>query len=200
MAQLGVPGGVVFPDVVMGVKPAEIVLFGDSLTFAQIGVNVLQNLLGTGWSIRNSGISGNTTAMMRARFTLDAQDSSYVILWGGINDLIADRISADIETDLQAMYSEAKAAGKTVVGLTITPFKNHAVWSAARQAECDLVNAWILGAAIDIDYRLNAFALLENPAVADTLLPFYSGDWLHLSADGYSLIQYFEQSQIMWVP
>lgn len=167
------------------VSKYAIVAMGDSLTQSGGYQARLSALLGSGWFIRNEGISGNTVAAMLARFaSVTARgDVNYVIVWGGINDIARDVSAATIQDDLQAMFTAAQAAGVKVVSVNITPFKTSADWSAPRQAVADAVNAWLASGATGIDHRVDAFALFEDPAAADTLrASFDSGDGLHISA------------------
>lgn len=162
---------------------------GDSLTSDGTYVARLLSRLGAGWAVRNCGISGNTTTQMLARLqthVLNAGDGELIVVLGGINDIAADASAATIESNLQAIYTAAAAAGLTVIACTITPFKTSASWSSGRQTVLDAVNTWILNTATGVDYRIDTFEALEDGS-SDTLVGAYdSGDHLHLSAAGYN--------------
>jgi len=98
---------------------------------------------------------------------------------GRYNDVIADIAAATIESNLQAIYTALSTAGFTVVSINITPFKGYASWTAGRQTVLDSVNTWISATAIDVDYKLDLYAQLEDPGNADYLLAAYD------SGDGY---------------
>jgi len=164
---------------------------GDSLTFAGKYEAQLISNLGSDWESVNVGVGGETTAQMRARFSRDVLqsfDCEYVVILGGINDIIADRSAADIQTDLQAMYTAAAAAFPTikVVACTITPFKGNAYWTSGRQTVLDAVNSWIMATATGVNYKVDSYTALEDPSAPDYLLAAYaSADLLHLSNAGY---------------
>jgi lysophospholipase L1-like esterase len=183
-------------------SPTWITFEGDSLTSDGTYVDKVISLLGNTWYKNNRGTGGETTAQMLASFGRQVimYDAPYVVIWGGINDITDDVAAVDIETNLQAMYTAAHNAGIKVVAVTISPFKGHGDWTAGRQVELDAVNTWINGAAINIDYIIDAFALLEDPGTPDTLLAAYdSGDHLHLSTAGYELIGQNIYDDVVWV-
>jgi lysophospholipase L1-like esterase len=177
---------------------------GDSISNGALGVgyqNKLRKLLGDGYATIDLGVSGNTTAQMRARFAqhLASFAPAYTVVLGGGNDLMASRTAAQVQTDLQAMYTAAHNAGAIVVAVTMTPWKNAANWSAARQTDTDTINAWILNTATDVDYRVDAYTALEDPGAPDTLLAANdSGDHLHPSATGYTLLGTTIYNGVTW--
>jgi lysophospholipase L1-like esterase len=157
---------------------------GDSLTAAGTYETYLGQILGGNWSITNAGVGQNRTDQMLARFTPGT--ATYVIIWGGVNDIAQDVAEATIESNLQAMYTAAHNAGAIVVSINITPWNNSEAWSEARQTVTDNVNTWIAATATDVDYKIDAYTLLES---SDALIPGYdSGDHIHLSNAGYSVV------------
>jgi lysophospholipase L1-like esterase len=167
----------------------NIYTIGDSLTYFKERNGGLNALLGDLWILHNCGIASNSTTQMRARFTaaiITSGDADYVIIWGGINDINNGDSAATIEANLQSMYSEAHNSGAVVVAINITPWNGLA---AGKQTILDNVNTWIANTAINIDYKIDAYTLLEDPDSADHLLAGYnSGDGLHLSATGYNVV------------
>lgn len=172
----------------------QIYCLGDSLTFGtgsgDMGmVDRLRVLLGNVWKVNNNGIAGNNTAQMLARLQTDIlsyENAEYVFVWGGINDVYQDVPVATTEANLQAIYTAIAATGAKVVSLNVTPSKSSATWTAGRQVATDAINAWIAGTATGIDYKIDVYTLVEDPATPDTLLPLYdAGDGLHLQQDGY---------------
>ena len=179
------------PSVYRGHK---VYCFGDSLTYGTGSGDrnypqKLQDLLGYTYEIVNEGVAGNTTAQLLARLNtdiLDNDDAEFVVVWGGINDIYQDISVTTTEANLQAIYTAISDAGAKVISINISPTKSNVDWTAARQTAIDALNAWISGVATDIDYKVDAYALLEDPATPDTLLASYdSGDGLHLSQTGY---------------
>ena len=167
----------------------QVYAIGDSLTYGGVYLSRLSTLLGAQWGVINRGISGDTIAGMLARLNAEVTtsgDAEYLIVTGGINSPIAGHDAATIQAELQSIYTEAHNAGIKVIAGTITPFKTSAWWTADRQAVVEAVNTWILNTAINVDYKIDLYAALEDPSVPDTLLPAYaSADWLHPSTAGY---------------
>jgi len=193
----------------------KIYAIGDSLTDSYQAK--LANLLGhsckvvmnssadSSCEIIYKGLRGNVTAQMLVRFQneiLTKGDAKYIIIWGGINDIGSG--SATIETtksNLQSMYTKAHDAGIKVITINISPFKDSTVWnwSQEKQGSIDAVNSWIANQAVDIDYKIDAYALLEDKNKADTLLLKYDySDHLHLNSDGQDLIGSAVYSAVDW--
>ena len=163
----------------------------------------LLTALGSNYYVIERGVGSNTTTQMLARLNSNVIDTgaAYAVVWGGVNDIAADVSAVDIEANLQTIYTNCHNAGIKVVAVTITPYKGSATWSAARQLVCDDVNAWIANTAIDVDYVIDMWTLLEDPAAADTLLAAYdSGDHIHLSATGYNLVASTLNSLVPFAP
>ncbi|KKP94780.1 MAG: Lipolytic protein G-D-S-L family [Candidatus Moranbacteria bacterium GW2011_GWD2_36_12] len=154
----------------------QIYSMGDSLSNNTYETS-LETLLGTSWNVNSYGVGGNTTTQMLARFSSDVvvADAEYVVVLGGINDVLASISAATIESNLQAMYTAAHNNGSKVVAVTITPFKTHTSWTSGFQTVVDTVNTWIMNTATDVDYKIDAYSALENPSVPDTLLASYDG-------------------------
>ena len=189
----------------------KVYLMGNSLTGAsgQYG-DTLQELLGNEWDVVWKGVSGNTTIQMLSRFQddiIEPGDAAYVVILGGVNDIAGNTWeegyrALDIQNRLQQMYTMAHNAGIKVVGLTVTPFCGDDGWpscgTTAREIQ-DSVNTWIMNTAINIDYRINSFDSLEDPANPYILLPLYnSGDSIHLSEDGYNYLGYLVYDGVTW--
>lgn len=181
---------------IYSIKPSQQSTFltmGDSLTNAGLyQARIVYNQSNI-WGFVNAGVSGNNTTQMLARFSTDilayANAGEYCIIWGGINDLAQDVPLATIQSNLQAMYDQAKAAGLIVISNNISPWKGSAYWTSGRQAQQDLLNAWIATTATNVDYKIDVFNTLVDPSVANTLLPAYnSGDNIHLSTAGYNAV------------
>jgi len=197
--------GVKFPtvDAINGEFPKtnSIYALGNSLTSDGRYETQLQTNLGTTWTVVNKGIAGATSTQIAYRLktdVIDNQDAKYVIILAGINDVNQDVSSTTIKANLQAMYTEAFNAGIKVVAVTLLPFKTGPSYTVPRQAVLDDVNAWILATAINVDYKINAFPILEDPANPDALLPAYSGDGLHLSSLGYQTLANYIYSNVTW--
>ena len=167
--------------------PDTVYFMGDSLTADGTYPNQVGLLLGNLYGISNKGIGGQNTTQMLARFATDITnhaDCKYVVIFGGTNDIAGSSV-ATIESNLQAMYTVAHNAGIKVVALTITPRG----YTGQNQTNLLAVNAWILNAAINIDYKIDAYTLLNDPNNTGNLNFYYdSGDHLHLNSYGYTLL------------
>jgi hypothetical protein len=148
--------------------------------------NVLKGLGNGQWIWVDQGMSGNTTAMMLARFPADMVGRGYTdaCIMGGINDILFfDLPVATVLANLSAMYALAVADGMTVRALTLTPAKNNTFgnWTAPKQVKIDAVNAAIL-ALYDpnITTAINVYTPLEDPFVPNQGKPsLYEADLLH---------------------
>lgn len=182
----------------------KIYCMGDSLTYNNVYETQLENDVGGWWTTVNKGISSETSAQMLARFNTDIispGDAKYVVIWGAINSVMQDVTATSIEADLQAMYTMAHNAGIKVVAVNMSPFKGTAEWSAGRQAVLDGVNAWIAATAINVDYVIDVYSVLEDPGVPDTLLAAYDdGGHLHLTIAGYYAVGRAVYSGTTWTP
>jgi lysophospholipase L1-like esterase len=168
----------------------KVVCMGDSLTYGYLTEHnfeeyLLADLAGD-WTVTNKGHSGHTTGQMLDRFADDvvALAPGAVTIWGGINDILQGDSTSTIESNLAAMYLAAHNAGIKVIALTISPFYDYA-WNQGRQDKLDAVNAWIEALPSNVDYVVDAWTVLVDPNVTNTLLPAYSyGDGLHIIAAG----------------
>jgi len=184
----------------------QIYSIGDSLTaFNTVNyayLNNLLSLLGNKWNGNNFGVGGNYTAQMLARFNNDVLsnfDAEYVIIWGGIVDVIYYVDNTVIESNLQAMYTAAHNAGLKVVALTLCPFKGSSGYTPDRLTNLQTINNWIKNTATGIDYIIDTYPVLVDPATSDTLLPAYDyGDHLHLSAVGLDAVGSAIYSGVAW--
>jgi lysophospholipase L1-like esterase len=179
--------------------PTKIYCMGDSLTLAGVYESELIKLLGPGWVAVEKGKSGDSTPGMLARFQTDViayGDASYVIIWGGTNDIRWLTIE-ETETNLQAMYTLAHNAGIKVVAVTIPPQNSE---SALNKIKIITINSWIQNTAINRDYVADAYAATDDPANPGNFLPAYdSGDHVHLSYAGYAKVARTIYDAVTWV-
>jgi lysophospholipase L1-like esterase len=178
---------------------SRIYTLGDSETASGYYQSKLSLLLPSTWKIVNNGIAGNNTTQMLARLSsdiLNIGDAEYVIVMGGINDVYQDVSAATIESNLQTIYTAIHATGAKVVALTLTPSQ---YCSAPRQAVVDAVKTWILNTATNVDYRINAYTLLEDPSAANNLLATYdSGDHIHFNQAGGNALGQAVYDAVVW--
>lgn len=176
-----------------------IIGLGDSLTYGYpydttgSYLVTLQTLLGSSYATVNKGIIAEQTTTMVTRFQSDVINAmpEYVIIWGGTNDLIHSTdttVINSVESNLQTMYTSAKSVGIRVIALTIPPFKGYTAWTETKGSCLTTINSWI-ATAQNVDYVIDTYALLNDPANSGTLLAIYdSGDHVHLNSAGYTAI------------
>jgi lysophospholipase L1-like esterase len=148
----------------------------------------LQSALGDNYTVTNLGVDGETTAQILSRFSTAMSGASYVVVWGGTNDLTYYPVSMT-ESNLQSMYTMAHNAGIKVVAMYLTPYEGFGNWSASKANKILVINNWISTQATNIDYIVNTYDTVCNPDNTFYLLPTYnSGDYMHMSNTGYSAI------------
>jgi lysophospholipase L1-like esterase len=141
--------------------------------------------------VLNEGISGNklltdgSGVSALARFDRDvlAQPNvKTVILLEGINDLSGGATPDQVIAADEQLAARAHAAGKCIVGATLTPFGTS---SATEQAAVVTVNNFIRSSP-DFDGVVDFNKAVADPANPNQMLPaFNSGDGLHPNDAGY---------------
>jgi lysophospholipase L1-like esterase len=151
----------------------------------------------------NFGKGGDMVNQMRRRFEreilpqIKSQDIDTLLVYGGVNDLYSDltagRTNDRIESDLSAIYQQAKQAGLTVVAVTVSPWGGFSkYWNPRRGENTRLLNSWILGqvARGPVDRAVDSFAPLSC-GNRDVLCPEYetpSHDGLHPGQNGHTIL------------
>jgi len=137
------------------------------------------------WRVLNRGVNGERSDQIRARFARDVVHVApqVVIVIGGVNDVYQGRSAAAVESELEAMFIAACAAGIPVVAGSIIPYDTATADANARMHE---VNAWIRGYSAshprDVIF-CDTRTAVAAPGAPDRLAS--SPDGLHPSADGY---------------
>lgn len=148
-----------------------------------------------GRPVVNAGIGGNRVLLpggygptLAARFgsdVLDRSGASTLVLFAGTNDVSAGVRAADLISQLDSFCAQAHKAGLKVVLVTLAPAAHRL---PQREVVRNEVNRWIRTTSA-ADARLDADALLRDPAAPDRLLASYDlGDGLHLSAFGHRVL------------
>ncbi len=118
---------------------------------------------------------------------------THVIVFGGVNDLYSDvsgqRTMDKITADLTLMYTAARAAGLSVVAITVAPWGGFRHHSKKREGDTRELNHW-LGTqkkAGLVDFVIDSRPVLTcgNPT---RLCPRYEvgfNDGLHFGAEGH---------------
>jgi alpha-L-fucosidase len=150
---------------------ANIAFIGDSITYR--------------WSLptTNYGISGNTTAQIRARYAGDVLGHGYkaVVILGGTNDILhrtlpLNEAIAQAVVNLQAMASEAEANNIHVVLCEIPPINT-------LDSEVVELNLAIIALAKEHNYPLVDY---YTPMAGH---PGYFIDGVHPNDEGYAVMQ-----------
>ena len=134
----------------------------------------------------NKGVCGDLTVDMLERFGKDVveQQPAYVIILGGTNDVGWNLDSSIIVRNLKAMYDLAKSNRIEPVACAVPSILGFDDLIPARLHLNDLVQD-------EAERREIQFIdLFSATAEADTnrLLERYSGDGIHLNAEGYQML------------
>jgi len=186
------------------IKKHQIYWMGDSQTANGVAVRTLDTLLGSNWWVNNKGVQGERTDNFLSRFVTDVtshKDAEYAVILGGINDVIFSYPATTTEANLQSMYNQAHAAQLKVIAVTLLPFKGNVNWTLARQAKVDSVNAWIKTSATNVDYRIDAYSIFNDPANPGMMKAIYYGtspDYLHPNLLGYKVLGQTVYNGVTW--
>jgi lysophospholipase L1-like esterase len=183
----------------MSAKPI-IAALGDSLTVGEHAdgaplhnhpwPELLDVLLFPATGVGQFGLGGDTIAGMQTRynsFVKKAGAFKYLILWGGVNDIIADTLGSTVWTAMQTLVDGAIADGLSVV-LVLTPgFGSYSGWTNSRQTQLNNLRTLMLaktGVKL-VDLYQPYPTGLNNPLVLNALSPLVAfSDGLHINPDG----------------
>lgn len=187
-----------------------VVCFGDSLTAgfqsptrehphgeATPYGDWVQASLGPAAKVRISGVCGELTGDMVARFRRDvlAHRPFCAVILGGTNDLGWNVSIEEIVRNLVTMYEQTLAGGGIPLPVTVPSIRLEGsdtregrAWSAGHLARRRHLNGLIQAYATS--KQLAFVDLFTETAEADTLelAPHYSNDGLHLTTAGYRLL------------
>jgi lysophospholipase L1-like esterase len=151
---------------------------------------------GPSLGVADEGISGNeitangagVSALTRLNRDVLAQPGlTTVIYLEGINDIgngVATSADQLISAD-QQIIDQVHAAGKKIIGATLTPFAGAAYYSDAKEQIREQLNNWIRTSGA-FDGVVDFDATTRDPNNPTTFLPAYdSGDHLHPNDAGY---------------
>ena len=196
----------------------HLICFGDSLTagYQSSGFGVaasvdtpyggfLQSWLGSRGKVSVSGICGEVTREMKARFHRDVigHHPSAVVILGGTNDLGCGVAPSSIMKNLEDLYRQALNADIRAVGVTVPSIyvEDEALkesdemsesvapqlpeWMQSHIAHRRTLNRMILETCRGL--KMSCVDLFKGTAEGPhgLLAPVYSNDGLHLSALGY---------------
>lgn len=110
------------------------------------------DLKGREIAVTSRGVTGANISDITAQLTSALAETTYttgVAPWtvciaeGGINDILAGRTLAQMQTDKLAQIAAIEAAGMLPVLVGITAWDGNASWSSGRQAVTDGYNSWL---------------------------------------------------------
>ena len=136
--------------------------------------------------VANAGVSGNTSAMMLARFDTDVtpHHPDLVPILAGVNDINGSVPLATFQANIIAIIAKVKAIGARPVLCTITPGAPGAVGLAR-----SVWNAWLRGyAASQRIILVDFYSALVDPATGNYLAAYSSGDNVHPREAGYAIM------------
>ena len=143
-----------------------------------------------------SGGLGPTLLTRYKRDAIDQPGVKWVMIFEGVNDIGGGANSAGTQTSIgdrliQAftqIAADAKKAGYTTIGGTITPFGGNSYQGTEREKTRKRVNKWILESKT-FDYTVDIAGMIANKGNDQQLDAKYnSGDGLHPNVAGYQAI------------
>lgn len=157
---------------------------------------VLRTLLGPSYEVTNFGVGGQRIDQMTADFnnqvgnTWSYRSRNIYVAWEFANSIVT-KTSADAQADFTALCNTARAAGYTVVALSITGSAGQTADWQTRRTEC---NAWLRDPARlvanggIIDALCDIAARPEFSPAGAVLNPTYYSDYIHLTEAGNIIV------------
>ncbi|KAI1760007.1 SGNH hydrolase [Hypoxylon sp. FL1150] len=200
---------------------AALVILGDSITDGRGSTDNANNrwpdlLLArmqqegiTNIAVCNQAAGGNTVLtgglgppliQRYQRDLLTTAGVKYALIFEGVNDIgsastdsgTQTRIGSSLQSSFKIIATDAKAAGLTVIGATITPFggNGQSYSNPTRDQTRQIVNKWILGGGDgSFDETIDFAAIVADHSNGTNLDTQYDGgDHLHLNVMGYQAI------------
>jgi lysophospholipase L1-like esterase len=136
-------------------------------------------------TFKNSGMNGDTTRGMLERLDAHVFSSKpdYVIVWGGINDLMMLRPPEEAFANLAKIYEKARDAGVRVIACTLTPIMNYNEVKRRIIELNDMIKRYCDPHGIPVADLFKATA--DN---SGELREAFSSDGVHLSNAGYQRV------------
>ncbi len=178
---------------------APVVFIGDSIMAgagAPVGGSIEQQFSSlTGATVRNSGVSGNTTSQIAARFTTDVLNfhPQMVVIEGGVNDLASGSVSKEtFLANWTTMLDAAQASSDItkIVVLKILPWTNgnnaalmkRDDWNASLT---DLASRYSKAVVVDASAAVGQFRAGGTPGNLWDMQAAYKADNVHFNAQGH---------------
>jgi len=187
-----------------------IALIGDSTMEGNSGAVDFLNLNGreiSTWlggilnvNVFNRANGGETTAAMDARWATDitplAVNSKYVIIQGGLNDIMTSRPLADIKTSISSMNTKALADGLIPVFFTCTPAVAISA-DAGKEADRLALNLWLKRTYVNV---IDIAAVISDPVTYSLIRDDdnWYGDGLHYGQNAKKAVAKFVSEWNGW--
>jgi hypothetical protein len=147
----------------------------------------------TGTRLATDNVNG---VSMRSHFDSDIDGRGYygMVLWGGVNDVLADADGADIYDDYKALVDDALAQGMKVIAVITSPSAGYTGgWSSNRQTALETFRSLVLsnlasGYSDDLAV-VDLYDLMGDPDAPTFLDERWKGvadDGLHHGEDGHT--------------
>jgi len=168
------------------VHPHCIVCVGDSITEGCADPHNwpyhLKSRLDGDWNVLNQGVGGAFTGYLLGRIDIALElNPQFVIIMGGINDLLNGKAAELIQMNLGAICARVESYGSLPILCTITP-------TADYLAQLADLNTWIIEYAHRKAYALIDFYAVinneSNPGRSNPALVLWDGT--HPNAAGYA--------------
>ncbi|MBI5072117.1 hypothetical protein HZB93_04510 [Candidatus Falkowbacteria bacterium] len=169
----------------------KIAVIGDSITAETPGYqNYLRDHC-SGKTLEFFALRGQQTSWMLDQFRDNVKGKGFngLIILGGVNDFSSGRTAAQAQSNLNTLYTEAKADGIKVTAITVLPWSGYSSWTSSKQTQTTNLNSWILSSPADI--KVNAYASFGDASDPTKLKCAYDGrdgtcdgDHLHPNAAG----------------
>jgi hypothetical protein len=157
--------------VTTGITPEVWACIGDSLT-----QNNPSTLTGTKhtWVSRidielfptraaaNLGKNSDVLSQMRSRYDSRIVGYGYygIVLWGGVNDILADATGAATFAAFKSFVDDALSRGMKVIAIITPPAGSYSGWSAGRQTQLEAFRTLMLATFVD-GYHADFVGLLD---------------------------------------
>jgi lysophospholipase L1-like esterase len=131
---------------------------------------------------RNHGVCGERTDQIAARFDRAVEDAEFLVVQGGINDVVQSRPVEEAARNLAGMIARGRGLGLRVVVADVLPWNN-----GDSRAARDIARLNELIRAFDVPL-LPFHDTLVDPQAPDRMRADWTDDGNHPSVEGHRLL------------
>jgi hypothetical protein len=157
--------------VTTGITPETWACIGDSLTqnnpstltgTKQTWVSRIDIELFPTRAAANLGKNSDVLSQMRSRYDSRIVGKGYygIVLWGGVNDILADATGAATFAAFKSFVDDALSRGMKVIAAITPPAGSYSGWSAGRQTQLEAFRALMLATFVD-GYHVDFVGLVD---------------------------------------